>query len=67
LKRDEKKDKQKVMVEPSMPIVVATAASSSNGRNWQELSTNGTSDETTPSSPSNQSHEEAGLENSVLI
>jgi hypothetical protein len=55
LKRDGKKEKQKVTVAPQMPIVAATGitTASSDGGDGELLTT------TTPSSPSKRSHEEA--------
>jgi hypothetical protein len=63
LKRDEKKEKQKVAVVPRMPIVAATTISttSSNGGNGNLLTT------TTSSSPSKRSHEEAELDDSIML
>ena len=63
MKRDEKKEKQKVMVAPQMPIVAATAITraSSNGNDGKLLSTN------TASSSSKRSNKETELDNSVTV
>ena len=70
LKRDEKKCKLKLTLAPPVELVAATTTTTvlfSDGGDGQELTTNKTPAQTTPSSPSKRSHEEAGLGNSVTI